>query len=199
MKTNVLTILTLALVFTLSSFTVKDTKDVYKVNTEKSKVEWLGKKVTGQHNGHISLKEGSVDVKGGKLTGGTFVMDMTSITNEDLTDQSMNDKLVGHLKSDDFFGVETHPTATFALKSAEKKSGNEYTVKGDLTIKGITKSIEFPATVKVSGNTLEASAEVVIDRSKFDVKYGSGSFFDGLGDKMIYDDFTLDISLVATK
>ena len=111
----------------------------------------------------------------------------------------MNDKLVGHLKSDDFFGVETHPTATFVLKSAEKKSGNEYTVKGDLTIKGITKSIEFPATVKVSGNTLEASAEVVIDRSKFDVKYGSGSFFDGLGDKMIYDDFTLDISLVATK
>lgn len=199
MKTNLLTVLTIALVFSLSAFTVKETADNYKVDTSKSTIGWLGKKVTGQHNGHIKLKEASLEIKRDKLVGGTFVMDMTSITNEDLTDQSMNGKLVGHLKSDDFFGVEKHPTATFVIKSADKKSGDQYNIKGDLTIKGITKPIEFPATVKINGNEVVADAEIVIDRAKYDVRYGSGAFFDNLGDKMIYDDFTLDVHLVASK
>lgn len=199
MKTNFLTIFTLALAIAFSAFTTKETTGVYKADIEKSTVAWLGEKVTGEHNGHVKLKEATLDIKKGKLNGGTFVIDMTTITNVDITDQEMNGKLVGHLKSDDFFSVGKHPTATFVIKSARHKSGDQYTIKGDLTIKGITKSIEFPATVKIDGDKLQADAKVVIDRAEFDVRYGSDSFFDNLGDKVIYDDFTLDIHLVASK
>lgn len=199
MRTKLFTTLAIAAVFALSAFTVAEKTDVYKVNTEKSTVGWYGKKVTGEHDGNIKLKEASLDIKSNKLTGGKFVMDMTSITNNDITDEEMRGKLVGHLKSDDFFGVEKHPTATFVLKSAEKKKGDEYLVKGDMTIKGITQAIEFPATVKIDGNTVKAEAKIVLDRSKYDVKFGSGSFFDNLGDKMIYDDFELTIKIEASK
>lgn len=199
MRTKLFTTLAIAAVFALSAFTTVEKTDVYKVNTDKSTVAWLGKKVTGKHDGNIKLKEASLEVKSGKLTGGKFVMDMASITNNDITDDEMRGKLVGHLKSDDFFGVEKHPTATFVIKSAEKKKGDEYLIKGDMTIKGKTQAIEFPAQVKVSGSTVTAEAKVVLDRSKYDVKYGSGSFFDNLGDNMIYDDFELTIKVEASK
>ncbi len=199
MRTKLFTTLAIAAVFALSAFTTVEKTDVYKVNTDKSTVAWLGKKVTGKHDGNIKLKEASLEVKSGKLTGGKFVMDMASITNNDISDDEMRGKLVGHLKSDDFFGVEKHPTATFVIKSAEKKKGDEYLIKGDMTIKGKTQAIEFPAQVKVSGSTVTAEAKVVLDRSKYDVKYGSGSFFDNLGDNMIYDDFELTIKVEASK
>ena len=95
------------------------TKEVYKVDTEKSTVEWFAEKVTGEHNGTVALESGSFDFTGDKLTGGSFTVDMTTIDNSDLEGE-WKDKLVGHLKSDDFFGVETYPTATFTLKSAKK-------------------------------------------------------------------------------
>lgn len=199
MRTKLFTTLAVAVVFALSAFTVAEKADAYKVNTEKSTIGWYGKKVTGEHDGNIKLKEASLEIKSNKLTGGKFVMDMTTITNKDITDDEMRGKLVGHLKSDDFFGVEKHPTATFVIKSAEKKKGDEYLVKGDMTIKGITQAIEFPATVKIEGNTVKAEAKIVLDRSKYDVRFGSGSFFDNLGDKMIYDDFELTVKLEATK
>ena len=106
---------------------------------------------------------------------------------------------MGHLKSDDFFGVAKYPTATFVIKEVQEKSTNKYHVKGHLTIKETTKPIEFPVEISMIESKAVASASITIDRSEFDVRYGSGSFFDGLGDKMIYDDFTLDVTLVASK
>ncbi|HCX21966.1 MAG: lipid-binding protein [Flammeovirgaceae bacterium] len=173
-------------------------KAAYTVDTEKSTVEWFAEKVTGEHNGTVTLKSGEFAFADGKLTGGSFIVDMTTIDNTDLEGE-WKDKLVGHLKSDDFFGVETYPTATFTMKSAKKQGGNKYLVSGDMTIKGITKSIEFPAEVVVAGDQVIATATLTIDRSKYNVKYGSGSFFENLGDKTIYDNFDLKIKIVSSK
>jgi len=163
------------------------------VNAEKSSIVWLGKKVTGEHTGNIKIKEGSFEVKKDKIVSGTFVIDMTTITNTDLTDAEYNGKLVGHLKSDDFFGVEKFPTATLKITEATAFKDNKATVKGNLTIKGKTNPIEFVVTKNVANYT----ATLIVDRSKYDVKYGSSSFFEGLGDKVIYDEFTLDVTLVT--
>ena len=195
-RTFILTIAIAATVI-MSSFTDKDVNGTFKASPNQSTVKWLGKKVTGEHYGKINVQDAALDIKNGKLTGGKFTIDMNSITCDDLEDEGYNKKLVGHLKSDDFFGVEKFPTASFVITEVKSTGSDAYNVKGDLTIKGITKQIEFPATVKIDGNTSTAIAKVVIDRSDFDVRYGSESFFDGLGDKMIYDDFELDINLVA--
>jgi polyisoprenoid-binding protein YceI len=176
-----------------------DGKSTMSVNSKESKVVWLGKKVTGEHTGEISIAYGDLQFDGDMLNGGSFEIDMNSITNSDIENQEYNQKLVGHLKSDDFFGVEKFPKASFVIKEVESKKAGKYHVKGDMTIKGITKSIEFPVQVTSLGTKATATASITIDRSEFNVKYGSGSFFDGLGDKMIYDDFTLDITLVANK
>lgn len=171
----------------------------FKVDGSKSKIAWLAKKVTGSHNGFINISGGTLQVDGSTLTGGSFNVDTRTMTVEDIKDEKGNARLLGHLKSDDFFSVEKHPEATFAITSAKKKSGNTYDITGNLTIKGISQSITFPADVVVSGNQLNAKATVKIDRTKFDIKYRSNSFFENLGDKAIYDDFTLDVELVANK
>lgn len=133
------------------------------------------------------------------MRGGSFEIDMQSIKNTDIENEEYNQKLVGHLKSDDFFGVEKYPKASFVIKEVDQKNASKYHVKGDITIKGTTKSIEFPVEISMMDDKAVASASITIDRSEFDIRYGSGSFFDGLGDKMIYDDFTLDVTLVAAK
>ena len=170
----------------------------YDVNVASSKVSWLGKKVTGQHHGSINVKEGTLTVDDDEITGGTVLIDMQSIENEDLTNEEFNKKLVGHLKSDDFFGVESYPTARLVLTDV-KKSGDEYTFTGDLTIKGITHPVTFKGTSESDAGTVKVNGTMTIDRSKYNIKYGSSSFFDNLGDKMIYDEFTLDFELVAEK
>lgn len=159
------------------------------VKVENSKVNWKGYKVTGQHEGTIDLKSGTLMFDGDLLTGGTFVMDMTSINTTDLEGEYKT-KLDGHLKSADFFGIEKHPTATMEFINVSGKDGS-YKVKANLTIKETTKPVEFSMTVK--GNT--ASANVEIDRTEYDIKYGSSSFFDDLKDKAIYDNFDLNVSL----
>ncbi len=169
------------------------------VITQESQVEWLGKKVTGEHYGTISISKGDLQLENDVLTGGSFEIDMKTIICTDLENQEYNQKLVGHLKSDDFFEVEKFPTASFVITGVEKKGTTKYIVNGDITIKGITKSISFPTQVAVYGNKASATASITIDRSEFNIKYGSGSFFDGLEDKMIYDEFTLDVTLVANK
>lgn len=165
-----------------------------KVNTEKSKVEWVGKKVTGQHNGTVAVKSGEVKVEKGALAGGSFEIDMTSIEVLDLKGGS-KENLTGHLKSDDFFSVEKFPGAEFAITKVDGS-----TVTGNLTIKGITHPLSFPAEIKVAKGKMEAVAKgVSVDRTHYDIRYGSGKFFQGLGDKLIDDTFTLDITLVAGK
>jgi polyisoprenoid-binding protein YceI len=183
------------------SFTNPDLKApvTFKVDPQKSVVVWTGKKVTGSHTGSIRLASGDIAADGALVKSGNFVMDMTSITCTDLTDPDYNKKLVGHLKNDDFFAVDKFPKATFVITKVAAKSGSDYDVTGKLTIKGITNEITFPAQIVVAGNTLTAKAKITVDRTKFDIKYGSGSFFDNLGDKTIDNDFTLDVELVAVK
>lgn len=174
--------------------------DEYKVNAKSSKLEWLAKKVTGQHNGEIDIKSGGLTFNGNKLSGGNFVINMSTIKVLDLEAGSkMNTKLTGHLNSPDFFDTATFGEASFKITSVKKsKSDNaNYEVTGDLTIKGKTNSISFPAMVTKDGNKVSAKADIVFDRSKFDVRYGSNSFFDNLGDKAIYDDVQMTVSLVA--
>ncbi len=194
MKKMILMMLAIGVLFTSQAQT-------YKADTDQTQVKWLGKKVTGEHTGFINLKEGNLVVSNGQVTGGMFVIDMASMTNTDIESAEYNAKLVGHLKSDDFFGVATYPTATFKIKSvkAVKEDDATHHFTGDITIKGKTMEMTIPATVKVEGDMISATSSFDIDRSKFDVKYGSGSFFDGLGDNLIYDDFNLSVNLVTKK
>lgn len=176
-------------IVSLLSFTNVNAQE-NKVEVKDSNIEWEGEKVTGSHEGTIELEDGYFTMENGELKGGEFVMDMTSITVTDLEGEDKG-KLEGHLKSDDFFGVNNHPTAKLVITSVAKKSNGTYGVVADLTIKEKTNSITFD--LDMDDNS--ASTELTIDRSKYDVRYGSGSFFDNLGDKTIYDNFELDVEL----
>jgi polyisoprenoid-binding protein YceI len=171
------------------------------VQPQLSTIGWLGKKVTGQHNGTIQFKSGQVLVKGTQITGGTFVVDMNSIKDTDLTDADYNAKLIGHLKSDDFFSVEKNPTATFVITSIKAlkgdAAGNNATITGNLTIKGKTNPLSFPAKIGVKNGVAAASGTATVDRTKYDIRYGSKSFFESIGDKAIDDTFTLTFNVVA--
>ena len=171
----------------------------YKVSPEKSSINWLGEKVTGEHTGNVNIKMGEFTIKDKKIVSGTFSIDMNSITNKDLTDESYNKKLVDHLKSEDFFGVTKFPESTFLITGSGDFSDGSDIVKGKLTIKGITQPIEFKAAIQETQEGLKIFANVIVDRTKYDVRYGSGSFFSNLGDKTIYDEFKLKINLLAVK
>lgn len=185
-------LLSMVLVFSPGENTTKN----YKVLVDQSTVEWVGKKVTGQHNGTVTLKSGNLKYDQGQLVGGTFEIDMTTIDNSDLTGE-WKDKLVGHLKSDDFFGVNTYPTAKFVITQVVPQGSNKYKVIGDMTIKENTNEIQFIANTEEDGNTIISTANIIIDRSKYNVRYGSGSFFDDLGDKTIYDEFELMVKIAS--
>ncbi len=167
----------------------------YLIDSKGSVIEWSGsKKITGSaHNGTIGLKEGEVQLDGKKLVGGKVVVDMASIVNLDITKKEDNAKLVGHLKSDDFFDVAKHPTSTITIKSSTQNKDGSYQVKGDLTLKGETHPVEFKATPSADGKM--ATADLEIDRTVWNVRYGSGKFFKNLGDKVIADKIKLSVKL----
>lgn len=183
---------TIAIALLVAFSTAAVSAQTKKVDVSKSKIEWVGKKVTGQHNGTVNLKEGALVFKGKKLTGGAFTVDMTSISTTDLKADQGKDKLDEHLKNDDFFGTEKYPTSKLVFKKIADKGNGLYNVTADLTIKGKTNPVYFDITVK--SNT--ATSSFKIDRTKFDIKYGSGSFFDNLGDKTINDEFEVTVALV---
>tara|TARA_B100000497_G_C7679523_1_gene411000 strand:- start:323 stop:952 length:630 start_codon:yes stop_codon:yes gene_type:complete len=162
------------------------------IDISKSSVNWLGKKVTGSHEGNISIIEGHLHFEDNTFTGGNIVIDMSSIECTDLVGEPKQN-IEGHLSSDDFFGVKKYPKATLEITNADKikYSKNKYKVTAILEIKSIKNNIEFEAVI----DNGSAKVDLVIDRTKYNVKYGSGSFFDNLGDKMIYDDFNLNVSL----
>ena len=195
-----LSTLSFAIVLTalvVSAFTLPEKVDgTYSIDTKKSIVKWKGAKLTGEHKGTINIDNGSLQIDNGKITGGSFEIDMNSLKNEDL-DGEYRTKLETHLKSDDFFGAEKHPKAKFVITDVKHQDNDKYLVTGDLTIKSTTKKMEFPATIKAEGENVVANAQITVDRSDYDVRYGSKSFFDNLGDKVIYDDFNLDVTLVA--
>ena len=180
-------ILTIALSFAMAVGVQAQEKNV---DVTKSNVHWLGEKVTGYHEGNLMLKSGLLIMNEGIVTGGRFVVDMNSMTCTDLEGEYAG-KLVGHLKSDDFFSVDKHPEATLTFTAVENKGNGVYAVTGDFTIKGKTNPAQFDLIVNENG----ATAKVVIDRSKYNVRYRSDSFFENLGDKVIYDDFKLDVTL----
>jgi polyisoprenoid-binding protein YceI len=179
------------------SFTSKPAPTTFKVDASKSTFKWTGKKVTGSHWGYIKFTEGSLMLDKGALVGGAFTVDMNSLDCQDLKPGQGQEKLVGHLKADDFFGTDKFPSSTLKIKSTSPKGNNTYDVKADLTIKGITNEITFPATVSVAGSALTATANFKVDRTKYDIKFRSGNFFENLGDKAIENDFDVEINLVA--
>lgn len=190
--------LMLTVAFVGMSFTVANV-ETYRVDTAQSQLTWKAYKVTGEHEGTINLKSGNLQFQDGKLTGGSFIIDMTSINNTDM-EGKMKAKLEGHLKSADFFDVENHPTASFVITNAiSRGTPGDYKIVGNLTIKNHTKEIKFLAKVNEEGGKLVAEADITVDRADFDVRYGSGSFFDNLGDRTIYDEFDVHVKLVATK
>ena len=164
-----------------------------------SKIDWVGEKVTGSHQGLVSVTAGNAILKDGKLVGGEFEIGMNSIKVTDIEDPKDNAKLTGHLKSDDFFSAEKFPVAKFVITKVEPLTSPEanYNVTGTLNIKGITNEVTFPAMVTVSGDTATAKAQFKLDRTKWNVRYGSGKFFEGLGDKLIYDDFKIALDVVG--
>lgn len=180
-------VLAITVVLSTASISAQTNK---KIDVSKSSIGWLGKKVTGQHNGTVNFKEGTLVFKGKKLVGGAFTVDMTSLTATDLQGEWQG-KLNGHLKSEDFFGTEKFPTSTLVFKRIGAKAKGVYTVTADLTIKGITNPVTFDITV--NGNT--ATTKFNVDRTKYDIKFGSATFFTSIGDKAIYDDFELDVTL----
>ena len=167
------------------------------VDSTKSEVNWFATKVTGAHNGKVELKSGTLVMDGNSLEGGEFVIDMTNITCDDIDSKEYNTKFVNHLHSDDFFSTNKFKTAKLVITSSRLGKGGHYDVFADLTIKGIKKPVIFRANVSTKGKIVSADAEIKFNRTHYDIKYGSGSFFKGLGDKMIHDDVVLKVKLTS--
>ena len=194
------TFLTIALaIITTFSFATKPHIDNVRVNAENSTIKWIGSKVASSHEGTVNIQKGMLMIDHGTLVGGQFSIDMTSINNTDIESEEYREKLNGHLKNEDFFNVEDFPLATITITRAAKGEGNSYKIVADLTIKGITHSVTFPAKVEINGLNFLATAKIKIDRTKWDIKYGSGSFFENLGDKMILDEIEFDVYLLSVK
>jgi polyisoprenoid-binding protein YceI len=193
MKSVIAIILSLAVFFPTEKNTAPAT-----VNKSESSVMWKAAKVTGEHWGYVPIADATLDYSNGKITGGSFEMDMVNLTVEDLTDPKSKGNLTNHLKSDDFFSVEKFNTASFKITDAKSSNGKDYVISGNLTIKGISQPISFPAKVSTSGNKLTAEGDITFDRTKFDIKFRSGNYFENLADKLIYDDVNLKVKLVAS-
>lgn len=193
-------ILILSLSFlSLMSFTTMLNQDHVKVNIEASTVKWIGSKITSSHEGDIKISSGKLVLEDGMLVGGEFVIDMTSMVCTDLKPNEGGDKLVKHLKADDFFGVENHPTSNLKITNVSHVSASNYLITADLTIKGITHPVDFNADVKINNEAYLATSTLVFDRTKYGIEYNSGSFFDNLGDYLILDDITLELFLLSVK
>ena len=172
----------------------------YIAEADNSTIMWKGFKPTGTHTGTIAIESGVLTMNGDAVESGTFLIDMSSITVTDIpVEEESHAKLTGHLKSDDFFDVEKYPTSAFNVTAFEMKDGKGM-LSGNLKMKDAENNITIPVNITENGDTLTLTSETfTIDRSKWNVKYGSKSFFDDLGDKFINDEFELQITLVANK
>lgn len=169
----------------------------FKIASADSSVDWTGRKVTGAHNGTIGIKEGNFILSDGELKSGTVVINTATIKILDITDSDTNAQFAGHLASDDFFSIEKFPTASFDILTAKVLSDSIYYLEGNLTIKGITHLVGFEAVLENNRNVISLNGKLIIDRTKYDIKYRSGNFFKDLGDTLIYNDFELDFNITA--
>jgi polyisoprenoid-binding protein YceI len=191
MKKFIVTVLALG---SLSAFA-----QTYKVDSSSSKIVYVGKKVTGEHTGTITLKSGSLTLKGDEIANGEFVADMNSLTSTDITDPEYNKKYVVHMTSPDFFDTAKYPESKLVINSS-KKTAKGLEVKGNLTLLGQTKPVSFIVTdVKKTEGEFSGKSNLVLNRTNWGLKYGSSSFFKGLGDKAINDEFTLAVEIAAKK
>ena len=167
-----------------------NSQTLLKINTEKSTLKWIGEKITtSQNSGSLDFKSGEMTIKDGLVVSGNFIVDMTSISVEDISGSGKK-RLEGHLKSDDFFSVDKHDKALLSIKGS-KKTDKGFLVDANLTIKDLTHPIQFNM-VSIEGGY---NADLVFDRSKYNVRFRSGSFFENLGDKLIIDDIVLSSEL----
>lgn len=186
-----------ALLLVTTAFSTNPVGSVkYVVDQKASTIVWTGSKITGgSHTGTVDIQSGKFSIVDGNMTGGLFVIDMTTIKNTDLKG-GMKGKLEGHLKSEDFFSVEKFKTAELTIKKGEIH-GDHIHAAGNLTIKGITKEVGIEITYSEKDGVFNASADIKIDRTQFDVKYGSDSFFDNLGDKAINNEMSFKVNLTG--
>ena len=187
---KVLTLFTLIALIGASTVSAQSLK----VDVKNSTLNWTGKKIAGSHTGTIALKEGTMMVENNRITKGNFVIDMTTLVDTDLQGE-WKEKLEGHLRSDDFFSVEKFKTSVLEVTKASEFTSGSAEVEGKLTIKGMTHPVKF--SVMKDGSSYMASVKV--DRTLYDIKYGSGKFFSNLGDNMIDDYFVLDVKIVTSK
>ena len=173
-------------------------QETYIISPENSTIEWVGEKVSGAHSGYINLQNAFFLFEEEKFVGGEFNIDMNSIKCTDIENPKYAAKLEEHLKDPDFFNSSKYPNSNFKITNIIF-DGTSYMITGDITIKEISQEITFPAQFENDGDLFYANATLNIDRTKHDIKYGSGSFFDDLGDRMIYDEFTLKIHLQGSK
>ena len=186
-----LSIITGMAVFMSFDKPLKDT--TYTVDTERSAIDWTAKKVGGGHTGTIKITSGSLVHNGKTLTKGTFLINMSSITSD-------NARVTTHLKSDDFFAAEKNPNSKFEITKVTPAGTDRVNIAGNLTIKGISQPITFPATVKTKKDVIVAVATGIrVDRTKYDIKFRSKTFFLDIGDRAVDDEFELNINLVAKK
>lgn len=198
-------IFTFTLTIILTTISGALTGQSVKIDTDESKIKWIGKKPTGEHTGHLKLREGTLQITNNEVNGGSFVLDMNSITNIDLKDEKSNNKLVTHLKSPDFFDVQKFPTAKFVVTKVDRINNGArierkatHRIEGDLTMKGITKKVSFDASINVlNGKYTANTSPFTIDRTDWGVNYQSKSIMAGLRDEFINDDMTVAIELVS--
>ena len=178
----------------------KATSEKYLADSASSILKWEGFKPAGSHNGTVSINKGELLLNNDKIESGSFIIDMNSIVVEDIpAEDEGNAKLLGHLKSPDFFNVEAHNTASFEITGSNVLEGKTM-LSGNLNIKGIEQNITFPVNVinTEEGLTLE-SETFSIDRTKWDIKYKSKSIFGDLGDKFINDEIEIKFVVKADK
>ncbi len=169
----------------------------FKIQQASSTVNWTGKKVLGLHTGSINIANGFIDITDNAITSGVIEIDMTSITITDIADKKTHDDFLGHLQNDDFFSVEKFKTAKLTITGSNKIENNKFKIDGNLLIKDISHPVSFIAAVELFTDFLHSLGEIIIDRTLYNIRYGSGKFIENLGDKLIYDDFVLQFKLVG--
>jgi polyisoprenoid-binding protein YceI len=169
----------------------------FQIQQAASTVNWTGKKVLGLHTGSINIANGFIEITDNNIAGGEIQIDMTSIVITDIEDKKTNQDFLAHLLNDDFFSVDKFKTATLTITGSSKIETKKFKIEGNLTIKDISRPISFISSVEVFTDTLHSLGEVVIDRTLYNIRYGSGKFIENLGDKLIYDDFVLQFKLVG--
>ena len=162
------------------------------LDLEKSKVKWTGKKITNSsHWGSLSFSEANLDFDGDDLVSGKFIVDMNTMSVDDIKGRGKQ-RLEGHLRNEDFFDVDNHNEAILMFNDRIPLVNGVYEISGSLTIKGISNPVKF--TLVPNGKSYSSS--LVFDRTKFEITYSSGNFFENLGDRLILDDVELEVSLI---